>query len=93
MRNLIKVLGNVGVLAIIFATGYFYILYDDFQQLIISLGFAGTIIIAGFLYVYNWIKDTDEELKEINESVDRTRDYIREVEGKLKWMEYWMKYF
>lgn len=82
MRNIIKVLGNVGVLAILFATGYFYILYDDFQQLIFSLGLAGLIILAVFLYLYNWIKDTDEELKEIHEAIDRVNMYVREVEEK-----------
>lgn len=84
MRNIIKILGNVGAFAILFATGYFFILYDDFQQLILSLGLAGLIILAGFLYVYNWIKDTDEDLKGMNEAIDMTRNYIREVEEKIK---------
>ena len=84
MKNIIKVLGNVGGFAILFATSYFFILYDDFQQLILSLGIAGGFILAGFLYLYNWIKDTEEELNEINKAIDLTRDYIREVEEKKK---------
>ena len=84
MRNIIKVLGNIGGFAILFATSYFFILYDDFQQLILSLGIAGGFILAGFLYVYNWIKDTDEELEEMNKAIDLTRDYVREVDGNQK---------
>ncbi len=84
MKNIIKALGYFGGFAILFATAYFIQIYTTFTQLIISLGITGFLILAAFLYIYNWMKNKDEELGEMNESIDRTRDYIREVEEKLK---------
>ena len=84
MKNIIKALGIFGTLAIIFATGYFIKLYVDFTQLILSLGIAGVLILAAFLYIYNWMKNKDEELYESNKAIDLTRNYMRELEKKLK---------
>ena len=88
MKNIIKALGYFGGFTITFATAYFIQIYTTFTQLIISLGIAGILILAVLLYIYNWMKNKDEELEEINESIDRTRDYIREVEGKIKWIRF-----
>ncbi len=84
MKNIIKALGIFGAMAIIYSTGYFIKLYTDFTQLLLSLGIAGILILLALVYIYNWMKVKDEELKEMNKSVDLTRDYIREVEKKLK---------
>ena len=82
MKNIIKALGWLGTFAIFFAVGYFIQLYTTFTQLILSLGIAGLLILLALIYIYNWMKDKDEELKELNEAIDRVNMYIREVEGK-----------
>lgn len=84
MKNIIKASGGIGAIAIVYATAYFIKLYVNFTQLILSLGIAGLLILAGFLYIYNWMKEREEDLKKLNKSIDLTRDYMREMEGKLK---------
>ena len=84
MKNIMKTLGLFGAAGIIFATGYFIKLYIDLTQLIFSLGIAGLLILAAFLYVYNWMVNKDELYDEFGHSLDMNRDYIREVEGKIK---------
>lgn len=84
MKNIIKALGIMGTGVIIFATGYFVELYVDFTQLIISLGIAGFLILAAFLYIYNWMKNKDEESSDRDKAIDMTRDYMREIEKELK---------
>ncbi len=84
MKNIIKALGGFGAASIIFATSYFLILYQDFTQLILALGIAGIIILAALIYVYNWMKNTDDNMDENKEVTDRLNMYIREVEKKIK---------
>ncbi len=84
MRNIIKILGSFGALTILFAIGYFLLLYTNLTQLIISLGIAGLLILAAFLYIYNWIQNKDVESDERDHAIDMTRDYIREVEENKK---------
>lgn len=84
MKNIIKALGIFGAIGIIFATGYFVKLYVDFTQLILSLGIAGLLILAAFVYIYNWMKIKDEQSEDRDHAIDMTRDYVRDVEGKLK---------
>ena len=82
MINIIKAIGLLGAIAIIYASGYFIKLYVNFTQLILSLGIAGLLILAAFLYIYNWMKDTDEELEEVNKAIDLTRDYVKDLEER-----------
>ena len=95
MKNIIKALGGFGVTAIIFATGYFILLYKDLTQLIIALGIVGLVILAALVYIYNWMKNKDESDKEnkekhkkdfggLEQSINLVRDYVREVEKKIK---------
>ncbi len=84
MKTIIRALGMFGAIAIIYATGYFIKLYTDFTQLLFSLGVAGLLILAALVYIYNWMKTKDENLKGMNKAIDLTRDYIREVEKKIK---------
>ncbi len=84
MKNIIKALGLFGGGTIIFSTGYFIKLYVDFTQLIFSLGIAGFLILAAFLYVYNWMVSKDEASNDRDHAIDLTRDYVREVEGRIK---------
>ena len=84
MKTIIKALAISGAIAITFATGYFFLLYEDLQRLIISLGIAGYIILSYIIYTYNWMKMKDEADKETEKSVDMLRDYVREVEKKIK---------
>ena len=85
MKTIIKALGVFGSIAIVFATGYFFLLYEDIQRLIITLWIAGFIILAYIIYTYDWMKMKDEADKETEKSVDMLRDYVREVEKKIKW--------
>ncbi|KKK46633.1 hypothetical protein LCGC14_3163280 [marine sediment metagenome] len=62
MKNIIKALALFGSLAIGFATAYFIKLYVHFTQIILSLGIAGFLILAAFLYIYNWMMNKDDEL-------------------------------
>lgn len=82
MKNIIKAIGLLGSLSIIFAIGYFIKLYIDFTQLIVSLGIAGLLILISFLYIYNWMKEKEEELKELNEAIDRVNMYVKDVEER-----------
>lgn len=84
MKNIIKALGILGGVAIMFATSYFSKIYVDLTQLIVSLGIVGIMILAGFLYIYNWIQNKDEEGNDRDEAMDRLNMYIREVEEKIK---------
>lgn len=84
MKRIIKALGGFGLISILFATGYFILLYKDFTQLIVSLGIVGIIILAALIYIYQWMKTKDEEFKEMNKAIDLTRDYVRDVEEKMK---------
>ncbi len=84
MKTITKALLVIGSLTILFAVGYFIKLYTDFTQLIVSLGIAGLLILAVLVYIYNWMKDKEEELEELDKAIDLTRDYMRELEKKLK---------
>ncbi len=84
MKNIIKALGLFGGITIFFASSYFIILYRDLTQLIISLEIAGYLILAAFLYVYNWMVNKDESSSDRDHAIDMTRDYVREVEGKIR---------
>ena len=84
MKTIIKALAISGALANTFATGYFFLLYGDIQRLILSLGIAGFIILTYIIYTYDWMKMKDEKDKETNKAIDMTRDYVREVEKKIK---------
>ncbi len=95
MKNIIKALGGLGTIAIVYSTGYFIKLYGDFTQLVFSLGIAGLLILWGLVYIYNWITNHDEsneeekaeikqELKEMNKAIDFTRDWVRDLEEKIK---------
>jgi len=93
MKNIIKALGSFGTLAIVYATAYFIKLYVNLTQLILSLGIAGLLILVAFLYIYNWIKNSDEsyvlekekrdqEIQELGKSIDLTRDYVKDLEQR-----------
>lgn len=94
MKNIIKALGFMGSIAITYATGYFIVIYDShFLQLILALGLAGLLILVAFLYIYNWIKFSDEDYKikkeerdkqieELNKSIDLTNDYVKDLEER-----------
>ena len=82
MKNIIKALGWLGTFAIFFAIGYFIQLYTTFTQLILSLGIAGLLILAAFLYIYNWMKDKDEENIELNEAIDKVNMYVKDLEER-----------
>ncbi len=95
MKNIIKALAGLGTISIVYAMGYFIRLYDNFTQLIFSLGIAGLLILLAFIYIYNWITNNDkfgeeekakikQELKEMNKAIDFTRDWVRELEEKIK---------
>lgn len=84
MKNIIKALGFIGSAAIIFAVGYFIKLYIDLTQLILALGIASFLIFAAFIYIYNWMINKDGESKDRDHAIDMTRDYVRDVEGKIK---------
>lgn len=84
MKRIILALYLVGKIAIIFATGYFIQLYTTFTQLILSLGIAGFGILAGFLYIYNWIQNKDEEGKDRDEAMDHMNMYMREIDEKIE---------
>ncbi len=84
MRNIIKAIGTFGSLAIIFAIGYFIQLYTNFTQLLVSMGIAGGLILAAFVYIYNWMNEKEEELEEINRAIDMTRDFTRELDERMK---------
>ncbi len=83
MKTIIKALGMSGAGTIVFATAYFIQLYINLTQLIVSLGIAGLLILASFLYIYNWMMNKDKELEDMDKTIDLTRDYMVEhVEGK-----------
>ncbi len=82
MKTIIRALRSIGIIAIVFSTGYFVVLYTDFTQLILSLGIAGFLILAALIYIYNWMQKKDEELEEMNKSIDLTRDYMRDLEQR-----------
>jgi len=84
MKRIIKALGGFGLTAMIFAIGYFILLYDDFTQLIVALGIVGLIILGALVYVYDWMNMKDEKDKETIEVTDRLKMYIREVEKKIE---------
>ena len=83
MRNITKALGIFGLLAVVSTTSYFIVLYEHLTKLILAYGIAGIIIFCGFLYVYEWMKNKDEDLSELGKSIDMTRDYMRDLEGKI----------
>ncbi len=84
MKTITMALAMISSITIGITMAYFFELYKDFTQLILVLTISGFIILTGFLFIYEWMQKKDEELKEMNKSVDLTRDYIREVEKKLK---------
>ena len=84
MKTIIKTLRSIGIIAIIFSTGYFVVLYEHFTQLILSLGIAGLLILAALIYIYNWMQKKDEELEEMNKAIDLTRDYVKDLEQRYE---------
>ncbi len=84
MKKITSALGVVSIIAIGITMTYFLEIYKDFTQLILVLTISGLIILVGFFFIYEWMQKKDEELKEINKSIDLTREWVREVEKKIK---------
>ncbi len=80
MKNIIKVLGIFGTLAIVYASGYFIKLYINFTQLILSLGIAGILILVAFLYIYNWMLIKSGGDSDRDQAIDLTRGYVKDLE-------------
>ncbi len=84
MKNTTKAIGFFGLMTIISVTSYFIMLYESFTQMILTQGIAAMFVFLGFLYIYVWMQDKESELKAMNKAIDLTRDYMREVEERLK---------
>ena len=84
MKKRITIIGILGTCLFLFSGGYFIKLYINLTQLIVSMTFGGFLIFLCLLYLYWWMDKKDQELKEMNKAIDMTRDYIREVEKKIK---------
>ena len=82
MKTITKALAWISSFTIGITTFYFLELYKDFTQLILVLTISGFIILIGFLFIYEWMQKKDEEVKELNKSIDLTRDYMRDLEQR-----------
>ncbi len=82
MKTITKALGTISVLTIVITMLYFLELYRDLTQLILVLTISGSIINIGFLFIYEWMQKKDEEIQELNKSIDLTRDFVRDLEQR-----------
>ena len=83
MRTITNTLGFIGFIIISFAVAYFIVIYDShFLQLILALGLGAILIFLSFLYLYEWMKEKDEELEDLEKSIDLTRDYVKDLEER-----------
>jgi len=82
MKTITKALGTVSILAVIITMLYFLELYTNFTQLILVLTISGLIIVIGFLFIYEWMKATDEKVEELDKSSDLTREFVRDLEQR-----------
>ncbi len=80
MKTSIQTLRMIGAIAIIFSAGYFMLLYKDFTQLILALGIAGILVLMVLSYIYNWMKEKDEELQKLKDKIEVTGEYAQEFE-------------
>ena len=72
MKKIILAIGILSAFAIGISIKYLILLYDDFTQLITILGIAGSLILGGFLYIYNWMNKKQEEIEKLNKAINIT---------------------
>lgn len=77
-----KLLYGAGIIAIVTAIIQWYIKFPDISQLVFGLHIALTIIMAA--YLHSWIIHTSENIKELNEALDRAINYTWELEQLVK---------
>ena len=73
-----KLLYGAGTIAVIIAIIQWYVKFPDVSQLVFGLHVALTTIMCA--YLHTWIIHTSEEIKELNEALDKSITYIRKVE-------------
>lgn len=84
MKNIILAMFGMGTITILLIFGYLFIIYSSLTQLILLLFIGSMITFWTLVYIYNWMKNKDEDSEERNKAIDLTRDYVREVEGKVE---------
>ena len=77
-----KLLYGVGLVATIIALVQWYVRFPDISQLIFGLHLTLTIIMCA--YLHSWMIDMTQNIKELNEALDRSIEYTRNVEEMMK---------
>lgn len=70
--------GIIGVVIIICSIVQWFFLYSDPSQM--ALGISIGIIICGFAYVYNWMREQDENNKKRDKRLDAFTKWWTEKE-------------
>ena len=77
-----KLLYGAGLIAIMTAIIQWYVKFPDISQLVFGLHIAITLIMCA--YLHSWIVDTSTKIEELNEALDKSITYTRNVEELIK---------
>ena len=74
MENKLSILTTIAGATIIICSiiRWFFLFYDP-SQMILGVGIG--IIVVGFAYVYDWMKQTDKNINKLNKRVDAFTDW------------------
>ena len=76
-----KLLYGAGFIAAIIALIQWYVKFPDVSQLIFGLHLVITLIMCA--YLHSWMIEMTQNIKELNEALDRSIEYIRNVDEKV----------
>ncbi len=80
MSKLSKLMGAAGITIIVCSIiRWFFIFYDPSQM---AIGVSIGIITLGFSYIYDWMKNTNEDIVKINKRLDSFTKWLSRNEMK-----------
>lgn len=80
MNKLAKLMGVIGIVIIACSIiRWFFLFYDPSQMV---LGVAIGIIVLGFSYIYDWMKNKEKDMDKINKRLDSFTEWWTRQEMK-----------
>jgi len=80
--NLSKLIGMMGSIVILISIVQWFFRFPDPSQLILGCGIGITFI--GFAYIHTWMRETENEIEELDKGLNALRVWAVEELEKLK---------
>ena len=80
MSKLAKLMGAAGIVIITCSIIRWFFLFYDPSQMVLGVGIG--IIVLGFSYIYDWIKNQEKDMDKLNKRLDSFTDWWTQNEIK-----------